>query len=200
MKRGALCSILALAAGGCTDRFVDDLGHTGGLGDSDADPTEGLGDSSVLDPEDPDDPDGTDPECVTESDCDPGQTCFEGTCVGTGEFRVSLSWQVVSDFDLHVRTPAGVEIWFAEPDGGEGYLDVDDCVGQQCRDNNGTHVENVFFSPAAPRGPYDVWVVNFDGARSGDFEIQVAGAVETRFSGSLPAHSGAVSETFRFTY
>jgi uncharacterized protein YfaP (DUF2135 family) len=141
-----------------------------------------------------------DPECISPTDCAEDQTCFEGTCVGTGQFRVSLSWTVVSDFDLHVLTPSGIEIWYGEPEVAAGYLDVDDCVGGGCRDNEGVHVENVFFNAGAERGTYKVWIVNFDGAGGGEFNLEVDGNATAQFSGNLPSYTGAQSEVFSFEY
>jgi hypothetical protein len=192
----------ALLLSGCVERLILDGRDSAGGSDSGESP-DGESDSSVDMPEPPeDDPpdDGPPPECTAPADCAEDQTCFEGTCVGTGEFRVSLSWQVVSDFDLHVRTPSGVHIWYAEPNAGAGYLDVDDCVGGDCRDNGGTHVENIFFNEGADRGTYQVWVMNFDGVGGGDFEIEVAGAAQATFSGSLPRTTGAETERFSFEY
>ena len=130
-------------------------------------------------------------------DCPGGTACFEGVCVGTGELRISLSWDYVSDLDLHVVTPGGDEISFVDPAAGGGVLDVDDCVGGECLDNNSTHVENIFFPMQPQAGEYRLWVNNFDGARGGPFEIQVSGAATATFTGSLPA-SSVDSEVFGF--
>lgn len=137
------------------------------------------------------------PECFMPEDCGADQTCFEGTCVGSGELRVSLSWQVVSDFDLHVITPQNVHISFENTVAGGGVLDVDDCVGD-CANNDGIHVENIFFPDDPPRGTYQVWVHNFDGRRAGEFNVTVTGAANTSFSGSLPSSSQS-SPRFEFT-
>jgi uncharacterized protein YfaP (DUF2135 family) len=126
--------------------------------------------------------------------------CFEGTCVAGGEVRVSLSWTVVSDFDLHVRTPDGIEVYFGNPIAGGGELDVDDCVGQSCRDPSGVHVENIFFDASASRGEYGVWVQNFDGAQAGAWDIEVAGAVSAHWNGELAAAQYENSTTMRFTW
>jgi uncharacterized protein YfaP (DUF2135 family) len=114
--------------------------------------------------------------------------------VQEGELRISLSWDVISDFDLHVRTPLGSHIFFDHMWADHGELDVDDCVHGMCRDPNNTHVENVFFESATPRGDYLVWVENFDGRRAGDFQIEVAGPVEHHWTGSLPAIVGHHSQ------
>ena len=62
----------------------------------------------------------------------------------------------------------------------------------------GAHAENVVFDTAAS-GAYEVWVVNFDGRSAGSFTIEVAGAVNRTFSGSLTATADEESERFMFT-
>jgi hypothetical protein len=161
---------------------------------------EGEGaEADVPDEEDPDAPQSGD-ACEEDSDCAAGSVCFEGTCVEGGDVRVSLSWTVVSDFDLHVRTPDGVEVYFGNPIDGGGELDVDDCVGQSCRDPGGVHVENIFFETTAPRGQYTVWVQNYDGAQAGAWNIEVAGAVSASWSGELPAAEFESSATMSFVW
>lgn len=191
--------VVSLAVTGCVDRVISDP-TGGGWDDSFGEIPDTESDTAVEIPaEDGPEPD-PDAECNGPEDCADDQTCFEGTCVGSGEFRVSLSWDVVSDFDLHVRTPSGVEIWYGEPQVASGYLDVDDCVGGSCRNDDGTHVENVFFNAGAERGTYEVWIVNFDGVAGGDFRVQVAGSTNAEFDGALPGFTGAQSDTFTFAY
>lgn len=139
-------------------------------------------------------------QCNFEEQCVEGSTCFAGTCVGEGELRVSLAWERSTDLDLHVVTPSGFEIYYAEPDHSTGSLDVDDCV-LVCRDPYGTHVENVFFNENAQQGEYLVWVRNFDGRRSADFEVEVAAEdIDLHFSDDLPAQDGVDSEVWGFVY
>lgn len=125
--------------------------------------------------------------CGGDEDCVRDVVCFNETCVGQGDLRVSLSWDAYTDFDLHVNTPAGEHLHYAYPSGTIGALDVDDCVHGDCRDPRGTHVENVFFPDQARRGAYEVWVVNYDGVQDGRYEIEVAGAVSLAWDGWLPA-------------
>ncbi len=136
-------------------------------------------------------------ECNGPQDCPDDATCFEGVCVGTGELRISLSWDYVSDLDLHVQTPAGHEISFENRSVGGGVLDVDDCVGASCLDNSMTHVENIYFPMQPPLGEYRVWVNNFDGVDGGPFEIQVSGEGSVTFTGTLPA-APVESQVFTF--
>ncbi len=185
------CGFLLIALGGCVERLIID--GPGLTGDSESDSE--ADDAPIDDDFDPN------AECNEPKDCSREQTCFEGTCVGTGEFRISLSWQFVSDLDLHVRTPEGVEIWFEQPNTGGGRLDVDDCVSGSCRNNLGVHVENVFFAENAPRGTYEIWVVNFDGRRGGTFGIEVEGVdgFDKTFADEIPG-TQAESSTFTFDY
>lgn len=139
---------------------------------------------------------GTGSACTTVTDCQTGLTCFEGTCVGAGDLRVSLNWMAASDFDLHVVTPSGREIFFANRTAEGGELDVDACVSlPRCRPTN---VENIFWQLAAPRGRYRIFVVNYNGAAAGPFRIQVAGVglAPQEFMGALGATAGSRSTDF----
>jgi hypothetical protein len=138
--------------------------------------------------------------CEETQECIPGSVCFNKYCVGAGNLRVSLAFSVDADFDLHVLTPGGFEIYFAAPEGNGGTLDVDQCV-LAC--GTSPHAENIVFDDTALSGDYEVWVVNFGGRAAGDFSIQVAGDVEASFQGSLPAGSSAsfdFPESMRFTF
>ncbi len=180
---GLLVVGLAGLASGCVDRIVR-LGDTDSAGSSSSSSSDtGDDESSTTEPR----TDTEGPECSEPDDCPGNATCFEGVCVGTGELRVSLSWDYVSDLDLHVETPAGVHISFENPNAGGGILDVDDCIGGDCLDNNATHVENIFFPMQPPLGQYRIWVYNFDGKNGGAFTLQVSGAASATFNGSLPA-------------
>ena len=110
---------------------------------------------------------------------------------GRGVQRFSLRWTVQSDFDLHVVSPQGDHIHFALPFTGYARLDVDDCVDSDCKDPDGVHVENVFLEADAPRGDYTVWVENFNGARSGEYQIEVVGQINQTLVGELAANEGA---------
>lgn len=138
--------------------------------------------------------------CTSDLECEAGGVCFNEVCVQQGIFRVSLSWDVISDFDLHVQTPGGNEISFAVSQVDGGYLDVDDCVGGDCANPSGTHVENIFFSDIALPGTYRVWVVNFDGLEAGTYDIEVAGAVSQNWSGQLDDYEGAQTPTYAFEW
>jgi len=165
-------------------------GGTGGLGGSSGSGGSGGG----VDADVPDAPISGTP-CTVDEECEQGHTCFNQFCVGEGTLRISLAFDVDSDFDLHVQTPLGGEISH-EGDADGGVLDVDQCV-ESC--GQGPHVENVVFFAAPPAGTYTVWVENYDPRASGTFTIEVAGAATHAFSGSLPAIQDAASELFTFT-
>jgi len=178
-KSGLVCT-----AGSCAER--DGSGGTGsggtGAGGSGTGGS-GIGTKEVGEP------------CTEEEECVPGSVCFNEFCVGEGTMRVSLAFSADSDFDLHVLTPSGTEIYYGNPVAAGGELDVDQCVGT-C--GAGAHVENVVFTTAAS-GAYSVWVVNYDGRAAGSFNIEVAGAVTRTFMGSLTAMADEESEHFAFT-
>ncbi|MCA9704444.1 MAG: hypothetical protein KDK70_01195 [Myxococcales bacterium] len=186
---------VTLLASGCVERLIHDLGQAGGgggRGDVETDgETEGLGETEDVVP-------GT--ECREPQDCGANQTCFEGVCVGVGTLRISLSWSVVTDLDLHLFTPSGDWINFDNPTTAYGELDVDDCVAGTCQNQQGTHVENIFLDASAPRGTYGIQVVNFDGRASADYAIVVAGAVSDSTSGTLPAQEFSQSLVYEITW
>jgi hypothetical protein len=163
-------SLFPWATGGCVERLLtdgfDEFHEDGGPGDA----------------------------CVDDLDCAPGHACFEGTCVGAGEFRVSLSWSATTDLDLHVLTPNGIEISYLAPRHPFAHLDVDDCVAGRCRNPEGPHVENVVFEPHAPPGSYLIWVANFDGRRSAAWSVEVTGSTGGFWTGELPAEQGVQSD------
>ena len=134
--------------------------------------------------------------CDATAECIPGSVCFNKYCVGAGSLRVSLAFEVDSDFDLHVLTPSGDEINYANRTADAGTLDVDQCI-LPC--GTEAHAENVVFDGSVLPGQYEVWVTNFDGRAAGDFTIQVAGDVTETFTGSLPATFMAESPHFTFT-
>ena len=178
-----LVTVALFAMPGCfivsDDNDDDDNSGEGGTG--------GGGPRGTAQPGDP---------CTDTQECIPGSICFNRFCVGEGTLRISLVFSVDSDYDLHVETPTGSEINFANRTANGGTLDVDQCISS-C--GTSTHVENVVFDGTAPAGVYTVWVENFDGRGTGPFTIDVAGDVNASFSGNLPAVPDAVSEEFTFT-
>ena len=133
--------------------------------------------------------------CDETEECVPGSVCFNEFCVGNGVLRISLAFDVDTDLDLYVDTPLGSTIYYGNREANGGVLDVDQCISS-C--GSGSHVENVVFDGNAPGGTYTVRVQNFDGRAAGAFTVEVAGAVNRTFSGSLPATPDAESEDFTF--
>src|SRR6188768_4544001 len=74
-------------------------------GDDKADSDDGGGAGARGDAQ-PGDP------CDETQECVPGSICFNKFCVGEGTLRISLAFDVDSDFDLHVETPTGAEIYY----------------------------------------------------------------------------------------
>jgi len=136
--------------------------------------------------------------CNGEWDCDPNSICWNSTCITEGALRFSLSWDVVSDFDLHVLTPNAIEVYYGNSDADGGFLDVDDCVGNACRSDSATHVENIVWDDSPPSGTYEFWVVNYNGGAEGTFEVEVEGSGSRTETGTLSATAG--EESTRFTY
>jgi hypothetical protein len=185
---------MTLVSTGCVDRLIRDFGEVadGGRDEFDIDTDTDPGETEQLP-----DPDA---ECSIPQDCGMNQTCYEGVCVGTGSVRVSLSWNVVTDLDLHLRVPTGEWLSYEMPLTSYGELDVDDCVAGMCVNQDGTHVENIFLDGSAPRGTYGVMIVNFDGRRAADYGIEVAGDVTASFVGHLPSSEFYEGSVHEFTW
>jgi hypothetical protein len=94
---------------------------------------------------------------------------------GTGDVKITLSFDRLHDLDLHVIEPNGEEISYtndASQTGGK--LDLDS--GSHC-EPNAANAENVFWPPeGAPPGEYIVNVQNFEQCSPGgiDFTVRVA--------------------------
>ena len=85
-------------------------------------------------------------------------------------------------------TPAGTEIYFSNPSGDGGVLDVDDCIGGSCTVPGSTHVENVFFESSPMSGTYEFFVDNYDCADGVAWAMEVAAG-----SSTIASESGTVS-------
>jgi len=119
---------------------------------------------------------------------------------GTGDVRFTLVWNTNVDLDLHVLDPCGVEIYFGNPrnncNGDLGELDVDNTSGGP------GSTENIFWGEdAAPRGPYQYWVVCYSRCGSETTSFTLSRTVDgrrTSTSGTLSTNKG-VSQVITFT-
>lgn len=128
---------------------------------------------------------------------------LSGTETGTGDVKVSISWDTATDVDLHVTDPNGKHIYFSDktPAGTDGQLDLDSnavCVIDNV--NN----ENIYWGDqAAPVGQYQVRVHMW-----GDCEIGYANVTLTmEYSGdgsirieSISLGAAGDEENFTFTH
>ncbi|MEZ4390194.1 MAG: MopE-related protein [Polyangiales bacterium] len=88
--------------------------------------------------------------------CAAGSACAANICVGNGQLRFTLTWDVQADLDLHVVPPCGTEIYYGRLNACGGSLDRDSCPALAATDSadrcNGP--ENVFWASAPPAGAY----------------------------------------------
>ena len=139
--------------------------------------------------------------CEFTPDCMDGLTCYEGICVGAGELRFSMSWMDDTDIDLHVITPAGNEIYYADESYDGGTLDVDDCVSGICAVQDGAHVENVVFEGTPMRGTYEFWAHNYDGEMRAMVKIEAyMGESPTTYEEMLPIAGAAEGAHHTITF
>lgn len=152
------------------------------------------------DPNWPDGPSGS--QCDNDEDCGPGYKCWNHVCVGEGRLRFSLMWISETDFDLHVVTPDGFEIYYGRPNADGGELDVDDCIGGGCARPGEIHVENIYFQDSPSEGEYQYWVHNYQGTISGEYrlEVYVDGVLVQESSGVLPASDVNSDPIGKYTY
>ena len=106
---------------------------------------------------------------------------------GTGDVKVTLSFDRVHDLDLHVVEPNGDEIYYQQPatESG-GRIDLDS--GAHCQPS-AANSENIYWPPGgAPAGEYRVSVQNYEQCSPGEVRYTVTveydGVVET-FDGAF---------------
>lgn len=111
---------------------------------------------------------------------------------GILRFNLSFDNELDVDLDLHVTSPMGDEIYYAEPEGiSGGQLDVDCFCGEDnCLDGP---AENIYwdYGGEAPEGTYEI-TVNYYGPcdlteQESNYTLRVlkAGAVVTEHTGTL---------------
>jgi hypothetical protein len=91
---------------------------------------------------------------------------------GTGDVKVTLSFDRLHDLDLHVVEPSGDEIFYDRrfSESG-GQLDLDS--GSNCA-STGANAENIFWPPGgAPAGDYRVSVQNYQQCSPGEIAFTV---------------------------
>jgi hypothetical protein len=138
--------------------------------------------------------------CTNTLECVGLASCYSGFCVGEGYVRVSMTWGVASDFDLHVKLPGDrgeVSEGMREVTG-VGRLDVEQCA-KTCTGMR--HIENIVLSGGATAGEYQVFVRNFGGAAAGPAEIEVfvGGVSRVKQTVAVPMAQDGNSEVVRFT-
>ena len=88
--------------------------------------------------------------------CASGDACAANICVGNGQLRFTLTWDIQADLDLHVVPPCGTEIYYGRLSACGGSLDRDSCPALSPTDSadrcNGP--ENVFWASAPASGAY----------------------------------------------
>ena len=120
---------------------------------------------------------------------------------GTGDVKITLSFDRVHDLDLYVIEPNGEEVsYLNDASATGGKLDLDG--GALCQ-SGGALSENIFWPPGgAPSGEYRVSVHNYEQCMPGaiTFTVRIAhdDVVDT-YSGGFPDGStGAVAEVATF--
>jgi len=80
--------------------------------------------------------------------------------LGTGQFSATLSWDSVTDIDLHVIEPSGFHIYYREENrrGPTAILDADNTIAYG--------PENVYTDRPAATGTYEVFIVPYAGEPS----------------------------------
>lgn len=91
---------------------------------------------------------------------------------GTGDVKVTLSFDRLHDLDLHVVEPNGDEIFYNQSTSSTGgQLDLDS--GSNCEASS-ANAENIFWPPGgAPAGDYRVSVQNYQQCLPGDITFTV---------------------------
>lgn len=81
-----------------------------------------------------------------------------GPTLGTGEFSATLTWDTLTDIDLHVNEPSGFHIFYRDDArrGPTAVLDADNTIA--------FGPENVYTDRPAATGTYEVYVVPYAGA------------------------------------
>jgi hypothetical protein len=89
-------------------------------------------------------------------------SAVQSVVLQTGDVQVTLRWNTADDLDLHVKDPAGDDVYYANPAvASGGQLDVDANLG--CTEQMAEPVENIFWpTGGGVPGDYVVTVELFD--------------------------------------
>ncbi|MEZ4458372.1 MAG: hypothetical protein R3E66_01325 [bacterium] len=139
-------------------------------------------------------------QCQSSRQCVDGLGCEGGTCVEQGELRISMSWNTNTDADLHVRTPAGEEIYYRNRDAADGgQFQKDGCIASRC-DASAPKIEAVIWRGEPTEGTYEFFGVNYDAVEAANlrFDVTYQGQTQT-FNANVPKTAGATSPTFAVT-
>lgn len=122
---------------------------------------------------------------------------------GNPRFNLEFTNPENVDLDLYVQTPNGEILYYGNPTGDDGQLDVD-CKCNGCP--NGPY-ENIYWvEGTAPRGTYKYWVKYYGKCGSGtnptsNFKLRRLknSTVQSEISGTLSS-VGSSSSVYTFTY
>lgn len=149
--------------------------------------------------------------CASTNDCAVGFACNSDDVCSQADptrnpYRTTLTWDVDTDFDLHVITYDRREVYFGH-NNDKAWLGTDDCGSEHCFDEDKTHAEHAFlFQIDVPSdvdsgqqvepstdgdggvddgiapgttvvlAQYEYWVDNYGCQKSGDFTLSVVAA------------------------
>ncbi len=133
--------------------------------------------------------------------CAAGQACASNICVGNGQLRFTLTWDVMADLDLHVVPPCNTEIYYSRLSACGGTLDRDSCPALSATDSsdrcNGP--ENVFWPSAPAAGSYHVcvnpWRMNSGSTANWTLNVYRGTMLIRTFTGTRSASTGYVECT-----
>lgn len=158
--------------------------------------------------------------CASTNECAIGFQCTDDVC-GQADplrnpYRITLTWEANTDFDLHVRTE-GQELYF-DRENTFAWLGSDDCASETCIEDDTLHAEHAFLrNIVAPDDmdagqtiegedgdggtddgiapgtivllqEYEYWVDNYGCQKAGDFTLAVIAANER----VIESHTGTL--------
>ena len=137
--------------------------------------------------------------CKKEDDKTPENT-IKGT-PGNPRFNLQFTNENNVDLDLHVLTPDGTEIYYDNPSGQGGTLDLD-CLCGDCA--NGPN-ENIYWvEGTAPKGTYKFWVEYYEACNgdnaSSNFTLRRIenSSVKEEYTGTMSSEGKSTVYTFNY--